>query len=468
MGIYRDMFVKHHDRLGLIARLADVGAIWAAGYAATQLRFAEPISASAPIHEFILYFSCTIAFILLPTFDLYTSWRGRSLLSLAGRLLSAWTLVWLIAVMMSFLLHQTGEMSRLWAGYWYLGGLLALASMRFASYLLLSIARGAGRNSKHVLIVGFGNTGREMYRRAAANRWDGFRIAGIYADADTATPDDIQRLDDLDQIADFARKQQLDEVWITLPIGSTRQMQHIAYELRNDFIDIKWIPSLTEFQLLNHHISDFMGMPAVALNRPPALGVRGVVKAVFDRTFAALVLLALSPLFFVIAILIKRDSRGPVFFRQERLGLDGRVIRVFKFRSMKVHQEHGVVTQATKGDNRITPLGAFLRRTSLDELPQFINVLTGDMSVVGPRPHAMAHNDLYKEQLDYYMLRHRVKPGITGWAQINGHRGETDTLDKMAKRVEHDLFYIRNWSFTMDLRIILWTAMRGWTGNNAY
>lgn len=251
-------------------------------------------------------------------------------------------------------------------------------------------------------------------------------------------------------------------------MSATRQMQSIAYSLRNDFIDIKWMPSLLDFDLLNHKVGDFLGMPAVELNRPPSLGVRGAVKAAFDRSFAALVLAALSPLFLVIAVLIKRSSPGPVFFKQERLGLDGRVIHVYKFRSMKPHAEHGVVTQATKGDSRITPIGAFLRRTSLDELPQFINVLKGEMSVVGPRPHAMAHNNIYKEQLDLYMLRHRVKPGITGWAQINGYRGETDTLDKMAKRVEHDIFYIRNWSFWMDLRIIFWTAFKGWTGHNAY
>jgi putative colanic acid biosynthesis UDP-glucose lipid carrier transferase len=157
-----------------------------------------------------------------------------------------------------------------------------------------------------------------------------------------------------------------------------------------------------------------------------------------------------------------------VFFRQPRHGLNGRKFNVYKFRTMKLHNESGTLTQATQNDPRITPLGHFLRRTSLDELPQFFNVLIGDMSVVGPRPHALQHNDLYKNQVETYMLRHRVKPGITGWAQIHGYRGETDTLDKMAKRVQFDLYYIKHWSLWMDLQIILWTAFRGWTGNNAY
>ncbi|WP_211947399.1 undecaprenyl-phosphate glucose phosphotransferase [Cupriavidus yeoncheonensis] len=462
------MFVKHHDSLAIAVRLADVSTIWLAGFLATELRFSPDFAVAAPIHQFIIYFSCVVALIVLPRFDLYTSWRGRSFLSLVARLVAAWSLVWLIGILMSFLMHQAGSLSRLWAAYWYAGTVVALLALRIVTYSLLSLARGVGRNAKHVLIVGFGITGQEMYRRATASRWSGFRVAGIYAGPEDATPESIPRIEDSDHIAGFARKHHVDEIWITLPIGASRQMQSIAYTLRNDFIDIKWMPSLMEFELLNHRMQDFMGMPAVELNRPPSLGVRGLVKGAFDRTFAAVVLTLLSPLLVAIALLIKRGSPGPAFFKQERLGLDGRVIHVYKFRSMKVHTEHETVTQARKGDSRVTPIGAFLRRTSLDELPQFINVLRGEMSVVGPRPHAMAHNDMYKEQLDLYMLRHRVKPGITGWAQINGYRGETDTLDKMAKRVEHDIFYIRNWSFGMDLKIIFWTTFRGWTGRNAY
>jgi putative colanic acid biosynthesis UDP-glucose lipid carrier transferase len=179
-------------------------------------------------------------------------------------------------------------------------------------------------------------------------------------------------------------------------------------------------------------------------------------------------LILLAPLFLVLAVLIKLSSPGPVFFKQPRHGLNGRPFNVYKFRSMKLHKEEGVVTQATKGDPRVTRIGEFIRRTSLDELPQFFNVLLGDMSVVGPRPHALQHNEMYKDLLDVYMVRHRVKPGITGWAQVNGYRGETDTVEKMAKRVQFDLYYIRNWSLWMDVKIVIWTAFKGWTGKNAY
>lgn len=203
----------------------------------------------------------------------------------------------------------------------------------------------------------------------------------------------------------------------------------------------------------------------IATPAPPALHI----KDVFDRLFALAALLLLSPLLLALALAIKATSAGPVLFRQLRLGLDGRPFYVYKFRSMRVHRESdGRVTQATRDDSRVTPLGRFMRRTSLDELPQFINVLRGDMSVVGPRPHAMVHDDLYRRRLSHYMLRHSVKPGITGWAQIHGYRGETDTDDKMARRLALDLHYIRHWSFWLDLKIVCWTALHGWTDRNAY
>jgi putative colanic acid biosysnthesis UDP-glucose lipid carrier transferase len=198
-------------------------------------------------------------------------------------------------------------------------------------------------------------------------------------------------------------------------------------------------------------------------------GANGLAKACFDRLFALAALILLMPLMTVLALAIKASSPGPVLFLQTRMGRDGRRFEIYKFRSMRVNSEpvRGV-TQAVRHDPRLTRVGAFLRRTSLDELPQFFNVLKGDMSVVGPRPHAMEHNELYRHQVPGYMLRHRVKPGVTGWAQIHGLRGETDTLEKMRKRVEFDLAYIRTWSFWLDLRIVAWTAMKGWTGSNAY
>lgn len=210
-------------------------------------------------------------------------------------------------------------------------------------------------------------------------------------------------------------------------------------------------------------------MPVIDLNRPTSDGIPSLAKELFDKVFSVCVLIFLSPVFLILAFIIKLTSPGPVFFQQTRLGINGKLIKIYKFRSMKKHSEHkGYLEQATRNDGRITPIGKFIRSTSLDELPQFFNVLKGEMSVVGPRPHALQHNDLYKDKVTLYMQRHRVKPGITGWAQIHGLRGETDTQEKMARRVEFDIHYIQHWSLWMDLKIILWTACYGWKDAHAY
>jgi putative colanic acid biosynthesis UDP-glucose lipid carrier transferase len=288
------------------------------------------------------------------------------------------------------------------------------------------------------------------------------------ADAGKLSGSSIDRIDDVRKIPDYVVANHIHEIWITLPLTASPQLQELRYLLRNTLVDIRWIPDVLALQMLSNKMSNFLGFPVVDLNQPISSGLNGIIKEVFDRVFAAVALVLLIPLFVVLSILIKLSSPGPVFFKQPRLGLNGKPFNCYKFRSMKIHQEHNKVTQATKDDPRITPIGRFLRRTSLDELPQFFNVLLGDMSVVGPRPHAIQHNEMYKDLLEMYMLRHRVKPGITGWAQIHGHRGETDTVDKMAKRVQFDLDYIQNWSLWMDIRIIVWTAFKGWTGTNAY
>lgn len=222
-------------------------------------------------------------------------------------------------------------------------------------------------------------------------------------------------------------------------------------------------------QLLNHRVSEVAGLYAIDLSVSPISGVARLVKRLEDLLIGSLICLLISPVCLLIALAIKLTSPGPVLFKQYRTGVNGANFKVYKFRSMKVHQEaSGSVTQATKGDTRITPIGNFLRKTSLDELPQFFNVIQGRMSIVGPRPHALAHNEYYKDLVESYMKRHKVKPGITGWAQVNGLRGETDTLDKMEKRVRYDLWYIDNWSLWLDLKIIFLTIFKGFINKNAY
>ncbi|GLU33257.1 hypothetical protein Busp01_30990 [Trinickia caryophylli] len=246
-------------------------------------------------------------------------------------------------------------------------------------------------------------------------------------------------------------------------------IHRIVTAFRNDFVNIRFIPDVSSLSLLNQEVVDLLGVPAINLAASPLGDVRALPKLVFDRLFALAALLALMPVMAAIAVAVKVSSPGPVFFRQRRLGADGNTFEIYKFRTMKVHAEQaGKVTQATRNDSRVTRVGRFLRRTSLDELPQFINVLKGEMSVVGPRPHALEHDDLYKDLVNGYMFRYRIKPGITGWAQVHGFRGETDRIEKMSGRVKLDLYYIQNWTFWFDIKIVMLTLWKGFAGSNAY
>ncbi|CAM3517980.1 undecaprenyl-phosphate glucose phosphotransferase [Bordetella sputigena] len=452
----------------LLFRLTDAAVVAAVGLIATTWLDARQGLDVAPIHAMLVYLCSFGTIAIFPAFRLYTSWRGRSLFDLSARSFAAWTTVFALGILISFLNHQVGAISRLWALTWYVGTAAGLIGLRLAVHGILREARDRGLDRKRVVMIGFGTLGHDLWRRAAAARSSGYEIAGIYVNTKEQLPSRAHRLNALNELSPFIREHEVREVWIALPVESSQLVREAIYHLRHDPIDVRWIPDVMSVRLLGHRVDEFLGVPAIELNSLPAAGIRGMAKEVFDRVFAFFVLLGLSPVLLSIALLIKLTSRGPVLFTQKRLGVDGRVFQVYKFRSMTVHQEHGTVTQATRNDARVTPIGAFLRRTSLDELPQFINVLRGEMSVVGPRPHALEHNEQYKDVVASYMMRHRVKPGITGWAQVNGYRGQTDTVHKMRSRVEFDLYYIQNWTFLMDLRIIAKTAVSGWTGKNVY
>lgn len=468
----KDLLIDNSSRLELSMRLVDIVAIILAAHFASQLHFHVSLGEISPIHTILLYFCSAVAFFLFAQLGVYESWRGRAMPSMLAQVAAAFLLVILLGLFFSFALHHAGNVSRFWLLYWYLCGAVLMICYRIVLYSTLRQLRRMGLNGKRVVLVGYGETGREMHRRARQQAWVGYEIMGVHAgeeSTDKPLDDRIEHIASIEEIPAYVERNQIHEIWITLPMAASARMQQLQYLLRNALVDIRWVPDTMGLQMLSKRMIDFLGVTAVDLNCPVSSGIRGMAKELFDKLFASFALIMLAPLFLVLAIAIKTTSPGPVFFRQPRLGLNGKKIYIYKFRSMKVHQEnHGTVTQATRNDPRLTPIGNFLRRTSLDELPQFINVLKGDMSVVGPRPHALQHNDMYKDLLDMYMLRHRVKPGITGWAQIHGHRGETDTVDKMQKRVQFDLYYIRNWSFAMDVKIVLWTAFKGWTGNNAY
>jgi putative colanic acid biosynthesis UDP-glucose lipid carrier transferase len=299
----------------------------------------------------------------------------------------------------------------------------------------------------------------------------GTAFAGFFDDRGASRLRDlpaVENLGTIDRLADYARANRVDVIYIALPMASQPRIVRLLEDLRDTTASIYFVPDIFVSDLIQARVDFIGGLPVVAVCETPFYGVSGILKRVSDYVLGAVILCLIAPLMALIAVGVKLSSPGPVLFKQRRYGVDGRKIMVYKFRSMTVAEDGDVVRQATRNDARVTRFGAFLRRTSLDELPQFINVLQGRMSIVGPRPHAVAHNELYRKLIRGYMIRHKVRPGITGLAQVNGFRGETDTVDKMKLRIEYDLAYLRSWSLALDLKIIAQTVAVVLRRNNAY
>ncbi|WP_417337234.1 undecaprenyl-phosphate glucose phosphotransferase [Halobacteriovorax marinus] len=418
-----------------------------------------------------IIFSSLLVFIIFQNVDIYSSWRGRSKFRRVQLITGSWFFCMVILVMVTALLKSTANYSRVWFVTWSALTLVYLNLYRFLLDLILNYSRKKGWNHKNIVIFGAGELGKSVGERINSADWIGFKIKAYFDDDPKKTGQKIYNTEILNSnsLEKFLKENDIKELWIALPFRDEKRVKEILHELRHMSISIKFIPDIFGFRLLNQKISEVAGIPVVQINGTPIQGVNRVIKEVEDKLIAALILVLISPLLIIISIAIKLDSKGPVLFKQIRNGWDGKKIKVYKFRSMSA-QDSGLnkLAQATKNDSRVTRVGAFIRRTSLDELPQFLNVLQGRMSIVGPRPHVVSQNEEYKDQVDYYMQRHRVKPGITGWAQVNGFRGETDTLEKMSKRVEYDLYYIENWSLGLDLKIILLTIFKGFMNENAY
>jgi putative colanic acid biosynthesis UDP-glucose lipid carrier transferase len=321
------------------------------------------------------------------------------------------------------------------------------------------LARPEARRS--AVIVGAGPVGVKVGQALTGGHDAGVDVLGYFDDrTDDRLPAEglAQRLGGLSDVAKYVSDHGVREVYITLPLGSQPRIVELLESAQGTTASIYFVPDVFGISIIQGRLQDVNGVPVVSILETPFTGTNALVKRVSDIVIASLILVLIAPLLLAIAMGVKLSSPGPVIFRQRRNGLDGEEIIVYKFRSMTTQDDGPIVKQATKNDPRITPFGAFLRRTSMDELPQFINVLQGQMSIVGPRPHAVAHNDMYRELIKAYMVRHKVKPGITGWAQVNGFRGETETVEKMRERVEYDLEYLRNWSLALDLQIIARTA----------
>lgn len=403
---------------------------------------------------------------------IYQNWRGRPFFNSIKLILKAWALTWTILIVIAFLYKDANNFSRLAVGLWALITPLALIGYRLLVRVILSKYRMQGKNVRQIAIIGAGKVGQHLASVISSTPWLGYKIVGFYDDNEkllNTKINNIPVIGTVEQVYKHAKNGEFDELYICLPLRVESKIKQLLNQLTNTTAVVKYIPDLFSFDLMHAKWTDLKGIPVISVFDTPINNTTArLLKRSEDLVLSLVILILISPILLIVSLLIKTTSPGPVIFKQKRYGLNGQEIKVYKFRSMTTQDNGSVVKQATKNDTRITPVGGFLRRTSLDELPQFINVLQGKMSIVGPRPHAVAHNEEYRQLVPKYMQRHLVKPGITGWAQINGWRGETDTLEKMEKRVEYDLHYINNWSLWLDIKIIVLTIFKGFINKNAY
>jgi Undecaprenyl-phosphate glucose phosphotransferase len=400
----------------------------------------------------------------------------RAFFKTAIRLIAAWSMTFLMVAAGLVLAKVADHYSRLWLGTFFATGLGALLVGRFVLFQIIDAQTRAGRFDRRTAIVGGGQPAEDLIAALETQSDSGIRIVGVFDDRNTDRSSDVvaghPKLGNVDDLVAYARHARLDLIVFTIPITAESRILQMLAKLWVLPIDIRLSAHAAKLRLRPRSYSYLGSVPVLDVFDRPIADWDVVVKALFDRGVGLLMLLALSPIMLAVALAVGLTSRGPVLFRQKRHGFNNELIEVYKFRSMYVDQcDAGAARMVTKGDPRVTPVGRFIRKTSLDELPQLFNVLKGDLSLVGPRPHALqakAANTLYDQVVDGYFARHKVKPGITGWAQINGWRGETDTSEKLQRRVEHDLYYIENWSVLLDLQILLTTPFALLKTENAY
>ena len=451
----------HNAKLTFLHRLLDGGIIVFSLYACNLIFDTPPT----------IYYelAATLAVLLFLFFaeikGIYHSWRLDPIGQEVSQVLVAWLFVGCTLVILAFLGKTSATYSRLVIMTWLVLAPALLALLRVAIRFWLRELRKRGRNTRTLALAGGGKQAGRLLAQIESAPWMGLKLVGVY---DDRQHEHLPLQGDLAELVKDVRAGKIDYVYITLSSSEEGRTLQLVNELADTTATVCVIPDLFVFDLLHARWSSIGGVPVVSVFESPFYGVDGWLKRAEDVVLGSLILmLAMLPML-LIAIGVKLSSPGPVLFRQRRYGLNGEVIEVLKFRSMRVCEDGDRIPQATQGDPRVTRFGAFLRGSSLDELPQFFNVLQGEMSIVGPRPHAVAHNEQYRQLIHGYMLRHKVKPGITGWAQINGWRGETDTLEKMQRRIEFDLAYMRNWSLWLDIKIVFMTVVKGFSGKNAY
>lgn len=413
---------------------------------------------------------CLVFLLAAESVKLYRSWRMSAFSTQVGLMLFSWACAVLTLLLVGYASNNFAYYDRALILAWVIATPLVMLLWRQFMKGFKAHMRARGRNTRSAIIVGITDDGVNLAKEFERERSLGVVLKGFYDDRNDGRIDSLatRRTGSVAEALEVARRGEVDQVYIAMPLSAQGRIHQYLEEFSDTTATTYLVPNFFVYNLMCARWSMAGDVPTLSVFDTPFSGPNAWLKRAEDLTIASVIVLLMSPLLLLIAAGVKLSSPGPVLFKQDRYGLDGRKIKVWKFRSMSVQENGQDVVQATKDDPRVTPFGSFLRRTSLDELPQFFNVLQGDMSVVGPRPHAVAHNEQYRTTVSRYMLRHKVKPGITGWAQINGYRGETDVLEKMEKRVEFDLDYIHKWSLWMDIKIVLLTVAKGFVSKTAY
>lgn len=404
--------------------------------------------------------------LLMPLMGLNRSSRAVSNSDWMLKLATALGLISLTVVMSLWAFKLAEDFSRLWLVLWFAITGFALMCWRLAAFALLKHMRASGYNHKHIIIVGAGRLGQAIASKIETSPWSGFEVAAFFDDDTSKIGTSLQGVSVLsaDDLSRWLDAHVVDEIWFALPLRAEPRLQQLLHALRHTTANIRYVPNLSSLRLLNHAPREVLGFSMLDLSvSPMSEPMSRLLKSLEDKIISGLILMLISPVMLLLAMGVKLSSAGPVFYRQQRVGLNGQSFEMLKFRSMPVDVEKDGVQWGSAGSKTNTWFGAFIRKTSLDELPQFINVLKGDMSIVGPRPERPMFVAQFKDEIPGYMQKHMVKAGITGWAQVHGWRGDTC----LKTRIEFDLWYIENWSLWLDMKIIFMTIFKGFVHENA-
>ncbi len=459
-----------HSKLQALSRILDISLIIGTLYIALII-YGIPNDV-----DYIL--PCFITTALFGVFaennELYQGWRGAPMFDESLRIMFSWLGAFALMVTSAYVYDAKFNYSLNVVQLWLPLAPTTIILTHTLRRQCLSFLRTHGFNTRTYAIYGANTLGIRLKLAISELPWLGYQFVGFYDDRAEVenrrlSNNELEKYSgNFDKMLQDAKNGNIDHVYLTLPLAAENRISIFIKQLADTTVSVNIVPDFFTFNLIQSKWSNIQGIPVVSVFDTPFNAFDGVTKRIEDLILCCVILPIITVPMLLIAIAIKFTSAGPVIFKQQRYGIKGEKIEVWKFRSMTVCENGDEIKQATKNDSRLTSIGGFLRRTSLDELPQFINVAQGSMSVVGPRPHAIAHNEFYRKQIQGYMLRHKVKPGITGLAQINGCRGETDTIDKMEARINYDLEYMKQWSLWIDIKIVIITIFKGFYNNQAY